>query len=166
MSNKCMWWRLSWTSAHIRFIYLISINNISHFTRQWQNLFTADMTLIQVCFAWDRALVRGHLFMNPIQQISYIGVNTKVTFGSTSVAPACSSFDVPLASIFAHQRTPTITLTSVYATLIITGAQHGVVNPAGIAFEAAIFRDQRYFSLHKFTSWGPSGRQTSPTLKW
>ena len=68
--------------------------------------------------------VRSHLFMNPIQHISDFGVDAKVLWARTSFAPACGAFDVPLAAIFAHQRTATVPLTRINSSLIMTCAQH------------------------------------------
>ena len=57
---------------------------------------------------------------------------------------------MPFASILTHQGTPTVTLTCVYSSLVVTCAQHGIMDPSGIAFETALFGYQRYFGLHEF----------------
>lgn len=110
-----------------------------------------------------RALISAHLVSHPWPQVSYVSVDTVLSAGCATMTPARGTFQIPLASELTHQGTPTVSLTGVYSPLIISCAQHGVMDLSWISTQTALLGYQWHWCLHEDSGWWTAGGKGAPS---
>ena len=88
--------------------------------------------------------------VDPLPQVTDIGVYSQLVCPCTSISPTDDPFQVPSTiAAFAHVGPSTVTLAGIFATGDETPTQHALVSPSWVGPSACAVRHNRHADLKK-----------------